>query len=275
VAIRFSKPVRAAAVAVTLLLALVLWFRYRAQCACAPSAASANAGTLRAVPYVLPAGSLIAKLDTRPIVLDCEPPPNHVAVHRIDESLLVVIPSSTAANFRHWLEAERKDMDWIRQLPPAYAHIGPNGTNPEPEACTPRMWPTLRKINNYLHPGAAHEMRSAPQPDGSGHQATYNAHGELLRIGLAAGSADRASPQIWNPLTLIAHRDRDVLPFYWAAQLDGNPVNPTLFSAGLDGPIAHVGEHLRQYATVRPTFGPSQRELQPGVCVDGHAPATH
>lgn len=173
---------------------------------------------------------------------------------------------SEPLDFDVWLRAEQADVGWIQGLPPVYSKLLPGGGNPEPENCQPRLWPSIRRISNQYHPGAAYEMRSTPRPDGSGLQATYDANGNLLRDGLAAGSADRASPGSgWNPFLLLAHNNRDVIPFVRAAQLDGNAVHPTLFYRDLDAPILVVGEHLRAYSKVRPVFGPV-REVQPGTC---------
>lgn len=215
------------------------------------------------------------------LLLTCEPPANRVAVRRIvvadgegsrDEFVLVVIPTTTAVSFQEWLRVQREDVDWIRTLPPVYSSLGPGGSNPEPDHCHPKLWPVLRKVNGHYHPGAAYEMRSAIRQDGSGHQATYDAGGRLLRQAPGAGTADRASPRPYSIFRLIAHRDRDVLPFIWAAQLDGNPVNPQPLYSDFDAPLVREGDHLRAYMSVRPAFNPARQEVPPGVCVDGRAP---
>lgn len=180
---------------------------------------------------------------------------------------VAVLPPQPSLGFDAWLRAEQADLAWTQNLPPVYSKLAPGNRNPEPESCQPRQWPTLRRIANQYHPGAAYEMRSTPRPDGSGMQATYDAQGNLIREGLAAGSADRAAPgsgvnlsRIWN------HMQRDVIPFIRAAQLDGNAVRPTLFYSTLNAPIVHFGPHLRAYSKVRPTFGPV-REIPPGTCI--------
>jgi hypothetical protein len=264
---------------------------------------SAAGGFRYTAPYVLRPGNPVVELDSflldaargrtltwtvegKPVrhgrlVLTREPAENHTAVYRVavagagvppDHFTLVAIPSSTPRRFQAWLQAEQKDVGWIRALPPVYASLGPGGSNPEPEGCNPRFWPVLRSVDVRYHPGAAYEMRSAIREDGSGHQATYDAKGDLIRHGPGAGSADRASPRRFNPLRLIAHRDRDVIPFVWAAQLDGNPVNPAAFYADFDAPLLREGEHMKAYMRVRPAFGPFGREIPPGVCIDGRVP---
>ncbi|MBZ5727662.1 MAG: hypothetical protein LAP87_22020 [Acidobacteriia bacterium] len=193
------------------------------------------------------------------------------ATEHAEAFALVLVPPSTPRQFADWLRQERASMQWTESLPPLYARLGPNHSNPEPAACRPRMWPTLRSIHTHYHPGAAYEMRSAIRPDGSGHQATYTASGELLRRGPSAGSADRGSPS-WNIFRLIGHMRKDVIPWVWAAQLDGNPVNPARFYSNFDRPLIRAGQHIQDYLEVRPTYGPAHREVEPGRCVDGTLP---
>ncbi len=216
-----------------------------------------------------------APLAQAQLPLECAPAANHVAIHRlsvadeagnIDRFTLIVVPEATAARFEQWVQQERTDSAWHGNLPPVYSSLLPGGVNPEPDRCRPRLWPALRKVHTQYHPGAAYEMRSAMQPEGSGHQAMYDAQGKLIRQGLGAGSADRASPRPWNLFHLKAHRDRDVIPFVWAAQLDGNPVNPKLFYRDFDAPLLRQGDHLAAYMAVRPAFHASRPELAPGVC---------
>ncbi len=211
------------------------------------------------------------------LALGREPKENQVRVFKIVARstgradagfILVVIPRKTALEFDRWLAAEKASMAWIGRLPLVYARLGPNYSNPEPAGCNPKAWAVLRKLDSNYHPGAAYEMRSVPDQEGSGHQATYDASGNLLRIGAAAGSADRGSPT-YNPVTLIRHAKMDVIPYVWAAQLDGNPVNPKWLYADFDRPLIRSGEHIQAYLDVRPIYGPSRQELPPGVCADG------
>jgi YD repeat-containing protein len=180
--------------------------------------------------------------------------------------------ATTRQHFDEWLRAERADTAWLQSLPPVYSRLLPGNRNPEPEDCHPRRWPVLRPMKSNFHPGAAWEMRSTIQADGSGHQATYDAQGNLIRTGAGVGTADRASPRPYQLLRLLAHRNRDVKPFVWAAQLDGNPVQPALLYSGIDRPITRMGEHIADYLRVRPPFPSARREIEPGVCIDGVAP---
>jgi hypothetical protein len=193
------------------------------------------------------------------------------AVHAEEVFALVIVPPSTPRKFADWLRHERENMAWVQSLPPIYARLGPNNSNPEPETCRPRFWPTLRRIDTHYHPGAAYEMRSVIRPDDSGHQATYASSGELLCTGVSAGSADRSAPG-YSLFRLIHHIQRDVTPYLWAAQLDGNPVNPAWFYMNFDRPLMRQGEHLQSYQEVRPVYGLSHREVIPGHCIEGPAP---
>lgn len=159
-------------------------------------------------------------------------------------------------------------MAWIERLPPVYSSLAADGLNPEPGGCNPRFWPSIRRVDTKYHPGAAWELRSVTAQDGSGHQAIYDVTGKLIRTTVAAGSADRVSPGFDLTFSrLRRHVDRDITPYVWAAQLDGNPVNPTPFFRDLDRPLIHQGRHLDQYLEVRPAFGPDRREFPPGVCI--------
>lgn len=193
---------------------------------------------------------------------------------RPDEGfVLIVLPPSTPQKFESWLRRERASREWIASLPPIYERLGAHNSNPEPDTCRPRQWPSLRRIDTNYHPGAAYEMRSAVRPDGSGHQATYDGSGDLLRNGVSAGSADRGSPGSgYNLLRLFRHAKLDVIPFIWAAQLDGNPVNPTRFYSNFDRPLIRQGENLESYMDVRPAYSPSHREIPPGRCLESQTP---
>jgi hypothetical protein len=61
--------------------------------------------------------------------------------------------------------------------------------------------------------------------------------------------------------------NRDVRPFVWAAQLDGNPVNPTWLFFSIDGPIIREGEAMRKYFEVRPPLAGKQQEVPSGTCI--------
>ena len=116
---------------------------------------------------------------------------------------------------------------------------------------------------NYLHHGAAFEIRSIPVPGRPGHQATYREDGTLITNTIAAGTADFAAP---SPKTdvfqLLDPRKEDVLPFVRALQLDGNPCLPDnglstateLVPRNLSRPALFEGQNTRRYIELRPTL---------------------
>ena len=142
----------------------------------------------------------------------------------------------------------------------------PGFADPEPAHCPHDYWGPVHKLNSHLHPGGAYEMRSRAVGDGFGHQAVYDAQGNLIRTGLGAASADRATPRLLG-LGFLKHRDSDVRPFVWAAQLDGNPVNPLWLFRDLDAALVYLGPHLQDYMGVRPALVGSHGEVPAGSCI--------
>lgn len=108
---------------------------------------------------------------------------------------------------------------------------------------------------------AAWEMRSKPDADGHGHQATYDNAGSLITSTIAAGTADKVSPGSWYDKRTANHRNIDVIPYIMALQLDGNPVwadNLTglirnIVPSRLDRPCIYVGTETEEYLRLRPT----------------------
>jgi hypothetical protein len=194
-----------------------------------------------------------------------------IGVHRVDgersdEFFLILLPASTRERFSSWYEHERADLQWLSLLPPAYSSLGPGLSNPEPKNCAKRYWEDVHSLNSNFHPGGAYEMRSRPVGEGQGHQAVYDSAGRLILEGPGAGSADKGTPRLWA-FGLLKHRDRDVRPYIWATQLDGNPVNPTWLFQNLDAPLLRQGDHMTRYQSVRPAlWGPSP-EIAPGTCI--------
>jgi hypothetical protein len=185
---------------------------------------------------------------------------------RSDAFELICLPVSTRQKFEAWFNHESKDMGWLAKLPPAYSSLGPGLSDPEPKNCGKQYWEGVHKLDTNFHPGGAYEMRSKAFGDDNGHQAVYDSQGKLIRDGLGAGSADRGSPHLWN-FGLIKHRDRDVRTFVWAAQLDGNPVNPTRWFRNLDAPLIRLGEHIKNYQFVRPALTNEPAEVAAGTCL--------
>lgn len=113
------------------------------------------------------------------------------------------------------------------------------------------------------HHDAVFDMRSKPVAGGHGHQATFDAAGNLVTNGtIACGTADYVSPEsIWNG-SKYSHKEEDVQPYFFALHLDGNPGLPDngtgllteLVPSRLTRPCIHQGFYTRQYLRLRPSF---------------------
>ena len=116
-------------------------------------------------------------------------------------------------------------------------------------------------MHNQFHPGGVFEMRSLTTTHGHGHQAVYGTDRRLIREGPGRGSADKSAPG-YPGFGILRHVSWDVRPFVWAAQLDGNPVNPKLFYEDLDARLIRAGEHIDRYFSVRPALVGVTPEVQ-------------
>ena len=189
-----------------------------------------------------------------------------------DEMTLVVVPSATADAFDKWL-VDNEDTRWAGGLPPVYSKLKVGNLNPEPPPDAGRCDEWVEEIKDIsktnFHPGAVYEMRSHPDKNGYGHQATYDEFGILIKDGVGAGTADKVSPSI---LKLGGHFLEDARPYIWAAQLDGNPVASEIevFDKDkfiLSAPLLHQGDNLKKYIEKRPV-NPSNIILEPGCCIN-------
>ncbi len=161
-----------------------------------------------------------------------------------DRLIVVVYPVETKTAFDEWC-VEYVDTAWVNVLPPVYSRLGDGNSDPEPGVLN-QSWLGPNVLNSFYHHEAAFDMRSLSF-DGHGHQATYSTTGILIPSGISAGTADFE----WH-LDIIGqdHVSEDVLPFVWAAQLDGNPVE----YAGLNMTYALIrkSSSLDQYFARRP-----------------------
>ena len=172
--------------------------------------------------------------------------------HLSDKFILVIYPGTTATKYDAWV-SDNRNFDWTG-LPKVYSALEANNMDPEPAALECAKWLPPEGLDSYYHPGAAREMRTEAleSENTQGHQATYNIIGTLITMGLGAGTADRVAPFRIDEEN-DTHLDKDVEPFIWAAQLDGNPVKGNLaFSSNLTHPLMHKGEKLIQYLDLRP-----------------------
>ena len=179
----------------------------------------------------------------------------------MDRMILVVVPVATKIAFDNWYNIELIDTRWLDELPYVYSSLEDNNSNPEPPDCNPQLWDNVKALNSYYHPEANLQMRSLFTERFHGHQATYQDNGNLFRSGVSAGTADKASPDV-DP---FAHRDNDAIPFVWAAQLDGNPVEGNLTYINLTAPLMYEDKNLEKYLQVRPVVWKG-RELEKGTC---------
>jgi hypothetical protein len=183
-----------------------------------------------------------------------------------DGFTLISFPATTRERFSSWYEHERTDLSWLSLLPPVYSSLGPGLSDPEPTNCSRKYWEGVHKLDSRFHPGGAYEMRSKPVGGEFGHQAVYDSNGQLIREGSGAGSADKGAPKFWA-FGLVKHRDRDVRPYVWAAQLDGNPVNPSWMFLNFDSPLLRIGVHMMHYQNVRPALWGRSPEILPETCI--------
>jgi hypothetical protein len=183
-----------------------------------------------------------------------------------DSLIVVLIPTQTNDNFDSWYQREVADLSWLNELPAPYRTLAKNHTDPEPLDCTPKRWGSSHLFNKNFHPGAVYEIRSEATPGGHGHQVTYDADGHIIiQPILGAGSADKGHPSSSNPFAMVRHFSMDVIPFVWAAQLDGNPVECNAsFCSDLDQPLMHWGRHMDQYFVVRPVWARTTQSA--GTC---------
>ena len=170
----------------------------------------------------------------------------------IDSLVVTVIPESTVNSLTNWLTDEATDgFGWGAELPAAYNALSSGNSDPEPAGAD--NWRGVNPQDSYYHPASYFEMRSEETDSGHGHQACYDDHGNIILNGISAGSADKATPILYKPWTLLKHRDLDVRPFIWASQMDGNPVQGEDQNRKLSAPILHEGYFLDAYLMARPS----------------------
>jgi hypothetical protein len=180
----------------------------------------------------------------------------------LDRLIITVVPRSTKSEFDLWKSANQ-DTTWLAELPPLYSTIV---AGQEPDGnCEDSIWQSPGDTDSHYHPAADFAMRSEETPGGHGHQACYDRYRSLIWEGVSAGTADKSHPANLPPLA-ANHRDYDVLPFIWALQLDGNPVEGTSSNLNLNRPIAYEGAYIKEYLNLRPPIANFKTELQPGSC---------
>ena len=170
----------------------------------------------------------------------------------MDRLLVVINSSATLTTFNDWHERNVSSLAWLENLPKPYTSIIISNDIPRlPETAHGNEWEIPRAIRpaSFLHHNAIYETRSFATHNGHGHQATYDAQGNLITDTIAAGTADFASPL--SSFRLRQHVREDVEPFIRALQLDGNPCIPN-FRNDLGRPCLYQGTNLNNYLQVRP-----------------------
>ena len=194
------------------------------------------------------------------------------AVHQYDSNLsdrmiLVIVPETTQTNYNNW-KNNNADTGWTDDLPKVYSTLAADRGDPEPADCDSDWWGDVRDLQNEYHPFADRQIRSE-EINGHGHQACYDSSGNLIKGGLSAGTADWG--YYLNPYGPNGHIDQDVLPFIWAAQLDGNPVQGTPGSTrvpdDLSHPLMYRGSNLNTYLMLRPPLTGTNNLVTQGMCV--------
>ena len=156
-------------------------------------------------------------------------------------------------------------MSWTNALPkpPPQLNLSTNATTGEITATVPDLpiyaaWstPTKIKAGKYIHHDACYEIRTEMWGE-HGNQATYDAEGILITETIAAGTADYEGPyNAWGmPGGARSHRNKDVLPFIQALQMDGNPAvaTPSDYAPhNLTAPCLRQGTYLEKYIECRP-----------------------
>jgi hypothetical protein len=183
----------------------------------------------------------------------------------LDRLWITVLNPKTRTEFASWVNNNATNAAWLAQLPkpPSKINVDSLGNASLPSAAS-TSWnaPEPFPANSYMHPKAVYELRSNAISGGHGHQATYDADGNLITTSIKAGTADYASPANKRHLIRIGeHREEDVKPYIRALQLDGNPVFPinnsgeksTFWTRNLSRPPLRVGPFTQQYLERRPT----------------------
>ena len=189
----------------------------------------------------------------------------------LDCLIVTVVPLLTKSNFDSWYSGSKADMDWLKDLPALYSALGSANSNPEPPHNGRPQWhaPEIKQV--FYHPGASYEMRSYMRLHGYlienlnyGHQACYDEFGVLISSGVSGGSADREIP-FPSGGTVLGHLNKDVKPYIWGAQLDGNPVQGNWINTNMTRPMLYEGGFLDKYLEVRPAIANAKPQLSPGI----------
>jgi hypothetical protein len=175
----------------------------------------------------------------------------------LDRMWVVVNAKIAEKHYNDWYSAN-SDTSWASALPKPYAklqistnwfgRVGATPLNP----LNPDPWDSPSKLSGYLHHDSAWEMRSETDADDHGNQACYDGNGDIVRNGIAGGTADYYSG---IPRLVRSHIREDVNPYLNALHLDGNP-GDTEWNNDISRPCLYQGDYLNQYIERRPIIPP-------------------
>jgi hypothetical protein len=181
----------------------------------------------------------------------------------LDRMWVVINAKDSKDNFDRWYGVNSTNTSWTVSLPKPYAHIS-FSTNLfgivsaiDPEPAEPNQWGNPESLTSwfrprYLHHDAEWEMRSKADANKHGNQACYDAHGAIIRYGLAAGTADYVVGDVGHARS---HVREDVDPYLHALHLDGNPGDTTTMN-NVSRPCLYQGNNLDKYIERRPIIHP-------------------
>ena len=135
--------------------------------------------------------------------------------------------------FDEWVELERADTSWLATIPDCPDKICV--VNGQPKDCNNGQWESIDEADQQYHKGAKWCMRSNTYR-GAGQQCCYDKDGKLITDGTGAGTPDRYAPAVLNGIYLM-HYIHDVVPYYYALELDGDE---------------EAGPHFLKYLQARP-----------------------
>ena len=198
-----------------------------------------------------------------------DPPPFHPRAFHVelclretgetlDRMWIVLNDKKARPLFDVWYDANSTDVSWAARLPRPVGALTLSTnffgrvTVDDPEPGEPGQWTSPDRVSSFLHHDAKWEMRAYGNSEGHGNQACYDADGQLIRSGIAGGTADFSPGFVW---TVQSHIENDVNPFLNAVHLDGNPGDTTTWN-DISRPCLHQGDSINQYIFCRPIILP-------------------
>ena len=183
---------------------------------------------------------------------------DNVTKRVLDSFWLVIYNITMKIQYVNWVAYESTHLQWVSQLPRPPAQLDvQNTTPPSAEISDPiqvEIWSSPKYVRgNYLHHNAVFAIRTRHDVNGHGNQACYDEEGRIILSTIAAGTADFGQGDATHFREHVPH---DVLPFYHALWLDGNPGARLFPMNSLSRPCIRQGTYLNQYLLCRPPTPP-------------------